>query len=90
MSQVVLLANNQKIYASQTSTGEITADQVSNIQNDIQANLDAQVEQKAVQENEMMSGFANSNANINKVKQAIHNIIRTTITVKNFTEIKQL
>ena len=82
-------SNNQKIYASQVSTGEITADQVSNIQNDIQANLDAQVEQKAVQENEMMSGFANSNANINKVKQAIHNIIRTTITVKNFTEIKQ-
>ena len=81
--------NNQKINSSQTSTGEITADQVSNIQNDIQANLDAQVEQKAVQENEMMSGFANSNANINKVKQAIHNIIRTTITVKNFTEIKQ-
>lgn len=81
--------NNQTIDAKQTSTGNITADQVSNIQNDIQANLDAQVEQTAKQDNEMLSGFANSNANINKVKQAIHNIVRTTITVKNFMEIKQ-
>jgi hypothetical protein len=81
--------NDQKITADQVSTGNITADQVSNIQNDIQANLDAQIEQTAKQENEMLSGFANSNANINKVKQAIHNIVRTTITVKNFMEIKQ-